>query len=551
VYHISTEVLVIGSGGAGLLAAIAAREAGREVLVVSKAPLGLASCTIMSNGGFRSAVGGFSQEDHVRVTMQNGLGLNEPSMVKVLAEESADAIRGLTRFGVPVKERKSGFYCHGDDLQLEGASITRPLAGHVKAMGIQAITKAVVWDFLMHDGQVFGAWGYDQIKKDFFSVTAGSMVLAAGGAGGVYSRTDNPNRITGDGYAAALRAGLELADMEFVQFYPVANADPKAPNLFIPPVAADVGLILNKDGENIVEKYGITKRPLAVQSRDSLSRAMCLEVMAGRGVNGGVMLDFTRADEEAWLQGERLFGEARVSKVRDFLERSYHVSQRPMTVLPTCHFFMGGIAADSGAHTRLPGLFAAGEVVVGLHGANRLGGNALSETVVFGARAGKAAARWARGKIPAEEVRAQAEKGAGALAAALAGNGTAGEALNSVKKLLQNLMWEKVGVIRTGEGLIRAAAEVAELTPAPRVADPDNPGQWVVALELKNMLLVAGAVIAVATARVESRGSHYRHDYPQQSTEWEVHQTVRLAGGGWAVDRVAVGELSRPQSWDS
>ncbi|MHB1125943.1 MAG: FAD-binding protein [Bacillota bacterium] len=545
-YHTETDVLVIGSGGAGMLAAITAFELGKKVLIVSKAPLGMASCTALSNGAFRSEAGGFSREDHVRTTLRNGLGLNEPNMVEALAEESAESIKGLARFGVTIKERKGGYYCQGGRPQITGAAITAPLARYIKARGITVLPKVLVWELLVEDGQVTGAWGYDSGAEEWFCISAAAVVLATGGAGGLYSRTDNPAGITGDGYALALRAGLGLADMEFVQFYPVANADAGAPDKFIKPVVVELGRILNNSHEDIVEKHGVAGRPLAIQSRDALSRAICLEVLEGRGVNGGVMLDLRQVDEAAWLWGGGRIGDPDALSTRNSLERAYQISRQPMTVLPTCHFFMGGVPTDAGNCTGLPGLFAAGEVTAGLHGANRLGGNALSETVVFGSRAGRAAAQWAGTVIPAPGERGEAERKAKALSAELSGDKKDSELAHTLRKHLRELMWRDAGVLRNDAGLAGAWAKVEEMAATPVAADMKDPRQVVAALELKNMMLTAQAVIVSAIARTESRGSHYRLDYPRQDEEWVRHQEVRLRESRWELGNVPVGDLATP-----
>ncbi|MHB1421178.1 MAG: FAD-binding protein [Bacillota bacterium] len=543
-YHIETDVLVIGSGGAGMLAAITAFESGKKVLIVSKAPLGTASCTVLSNGAFRSEAGGFSREDHIRTTLRNGLGLNEPAMVEILAAESAENIKGLARFGVTIKERKGGYYCEGGRPQITGAAFTAPLARYIKTLGIPVLPKALVWELLVGDGRVAGAWGFDQDKAEFFCVDAAAVVLATGGAGGLFSRTDNPSSITGDGYALALRTGLGLADMEFVQFYPVSNADPGAPEKFIKPVVVELGRILNSRYEDIVEKHCITRRPLAIQSRDALSRAICLEVLEGRGVNGGVLLDLRQVDEAAWLRGGGLFGDPKPLSTRDSLEQAYQISQLPMMVLPTCHFFMGGIPTDAGHRTEIAGLFAAGEVTAGLHGANRLGGNALSETVVFGIRAGRAAAQWAGRLIPVPGEREQAERKAAALVAEFSGDKKDSVPIYMIRKHLRELMWREAGVLRNDVGLAEAWVKVKEMAVTPVAVNMKDPRQVVAALELKNMIITAHAVIASAISRTESRGSHYRLDYPQQDDAWVLHQEVYLKEGRWEMGKVPVGDLA-------
>lgn len=543
---LATDVLVIGTGGAGLVAAITSREQGAEVLAVAKGPIGGANCTVVSHAGFRGSVTGFTKEEHFRVTMQAGTGLNEPGLVRILTEE-ADKVLTLRRMGVPIQERSRGYFCHGQP-GAEGGAIIKPLVNYAQKIGVQLLPHVLIWELLMEEGVVVGAWGLDYGGGEYVQINARVVILASGGAGAVYSRTDNPLRTTGDGYALAYRAGLGLADMEFVQFFPLSNADPTLPKRPISAMAADVGRILNRNGEDVVKKHGITVHPIAIQARDLLSRAICLEVAEGRGISEAIVLDLTKSGTEDWQRGDELFGEKSAENLRKFLDRHFNIMEKPLLVLPTCHFLMGGIPIDGEGRTGMDGLIAVGEVTAGVHGANRLGGNALTETVVFGERGGLEAAEMAKTKrgpqatLPETHIRAKIN----ALPLALAGYGADNKPLAEVRNRLRELMWDKVGVLRNESGLSEGLAEILYLGSGCRWNfDAKSVNQVVEAMELRNLVLVAESITRAARERQESRGSHYREDYPNKNEAvWGLHVVVKHGRDGMEIKHVPVGELS-------
>ncbi len=384
-----SDVLVIGSGGAGLRAAIEAEAGGASVLVASKAPAGVNNSTAVSGGGFRAPMGGLSRDEYVRDTVEVGKGLNDRRLVEVMAEEGEERLLELRSFGVKVREREGGIYVEGRG-GAQGMGLTIPLLEYARSRGIGFLEGVIVTRLLVDDGRVVGAVGYEAQGDRPIIFSSKAVVLATGGAGALYKRTDCPIRTTGDGYTLAFEAGAKLRDMEFVQFYPIALAEEGAPPYLLGGYVTEEGLIINRLGEDIPKKHGVKARPLALKSRDHLSRAVMIEILEGRGVEGAVLIDarepIRRLGMEGWFS---------TGSYRFFVER-LRADERPLRVAPVSHFSMGGVIIGEDGSTGIPGLYAAGEVVGGVHGANRHGGNALTEVIVFGARAGASAATYAR-----------------------------------------------------------------------------------------------------------------------------------------------------------
>lgn len=543
-HRIKTDVLVIGLGLAGLVAALTVRKQGLDVTAVCKtAASGGRSCTLTSNASFRGPVGNFTREEHRKVTMSTGEGLNEPVLAETLTAEAGD-VPILKSFGVPIEERPRGYYTPGP-LGVEGAAIVRPLVSYARQAGVRIVPGLMLWELAVEGGRAAGAWGIEVGSGEFVSIAAKAVILASGGAGAAYCRTTNPSCTTGDGYGMAYRAGLPLADMEFVQFYPVSSAEPGLAEKMIYPIAVDVAVLRNRDGEDIIARHRIEARPLAVQARDSLSRAICLEIHEGRGVNGAVQLDLTGAGDDGWCKGEMLFGGGRAAEIRFLMQRRYRIEEKPVLVLPTAHFFMGGIPVDVEGRTAIHGLLAAGEVTTGLHGANRLGGNALTEGMVFGRRAGLEASRIVR-KAKSAPVTYEHNARTKELAAVLAGD--KGEVVNleGFRRKIRVLLWEKAGVLREQQALQEALDEISFLTRECRLTfNAQNAVEVTGAMEARNLAVVAEAVIRSALARTESRGSHYRLDYPgRNDAAWLKHVVVIKKNDGMGVESQAVGSLS-------
>ncbi|MFZ2446011.1 MAG: FAD-dependent oxidoreductase [Syntrophobacteraceae bacterium] len=514
--HVSCDILVIGSGAAGLRAAISARATGLDVCVLSKAAPGKSTCTGFSAGVLGGARGANPSDDHREQTLVSGRGINQRELVEILAEESPGRLDELVGWGIKAEFRNGFLFCKGRP-PLLGEEIVRCLIRKNVEIGTRFLGNLTVAHLVMDNGAA-GLIGRRGPQGEWVAFTAGAVVLATGGASALYLRHDNPRRMLGDGCRLALDAGAVLRDMEFVQFFPVCLAEPGHAPMVIPPRLADGGKLVNGQGENILEKYGIAERPAAARARDRLSQALFQEIYRdGRQV----FLDLRGLTEEKWNV------DPFSALMRPILEGRYGVKDRPLRVAPAAHHTMGGVRIDGGGASSVAGLFAAGEVCGGLHGANRLGGNALSETLVFGARAGEAAAAWAKagcGRDPKAVLRRLHE-------AFFAGEG-AGPAVPDLLKTLRGVMWEGAGIIRNRAGLTRAlisVREIREVSESIPVSGSANPG---LAIELRSAARVAGLIIEGALRRLESRGAHYREDFPNQNDEeWLGHLQVRAVPG--------------------
>ena len=506
-----SDVWIIGSGAAGLMAAIAARGHGLDVTVVGKSPPGKGSATILSHGAFSGAWQGIDRDEHRRRTLKAGRGLNHMAMVEALVAEAPDRFQDVIDWGMRVGPRDSGIVALGPP-PVWGKEIVRCLVEKAHAVGVAFSERLVVRSLTMEEGCVRMA-AFSPAEGTWVGLAGRALVLAAGGCAGLYRHHDNPQRITGDSYALALGAGAVLRDMEFPQFYPMAIAEPGLPVLLV----SDMGDIVNGRGEDIFAKHGITERPAHRFSRDSLSLAMFRE-MEHDGQD--VFIDLTGVPEEAWKADP--YAAANCA----FLERRCPIFERPLRIAPVAHFFMGGVATDAHGVSSVPGLFAAGEASGGVHGANRLGGNALTECLVFGTRAGHAAAKWAAGKAQPD------------------GNGTAeliprpspgrpAADAGALRERLRDVMWKHGGISRDGNGLEEGLALVREIAgeaaKTEEIADPLHLQRFI---ELQLAATAAELIHEAALRRKESRGSHFRSDYPEtDDANWLGQVMVKQVNG--------------------
>jgi len=556
------DVLVIGAGGAGLRAAIAASAAGVSVGLVCKSLLGKAH-TVMAEGGIAAALANVDDRDSWRVhfadTMRGGQYVNNWRMAELHAKEAPDRVRELEAWGAlfdrtpdgRILQRNFGGHKYprlahvGDRTGLEmirtlqDYTIHRPIDIHMECTVLQLFT----------DGsRITGAFGYDRERGRFRLYRCKAVVLATGGVGRAYSITSNSWEYTGDGHALAYQAGAALQDMEFVQFHPTGMIWPPSVRgiLVTEGVRGEGGVLLNNQGrrfmfDDIPENYRSqtadneeegwrytqgdksARRPPELLTRDHVARCIMREVREGRGSpHGGVFLDIS------WIKQRLPDAPKHIIKK---LPSMYHqfkqladidITTTPMEVGPTTHYIMGGIrvGGDSQMST-LPGLFAAGECAAGLHGANRLGGNSLSDLLVFGKRAGDYAARFAREHDPARLDPARADEAARAALApferATSANGTGPY---QVQQELQTLMQDLVGIVRREPEMKRALDNIERLAIQARTVGVTgnreyNPG-WHTALDLDNLLTIAQAIARAAIERKESRGGHFRDDHPEK-----------------------------------
>lgn len=522
---VQTEVLVIGGGGAGLRAALAAREKGAEVTIVSKTPLGKSTCTYLSAGAFTAASEGFSKADHLRVTLKAGKGINEGALVEIIVNEAPQCIQELEKMGLVGGWGKGGFYIAGK-APAWGAPLIRLLSGEVRKQGVTALPWVTILRIMKQEEKVVGALGYDFRLAKWIAFSAKAIVLASGGAAAIYQRHDNPVRLTGDGYALAYHAGCSLRDMEFVQFMPPGLAEPGKPMFMIAGSLFDVGKVINSTGEDVLAKYRITERPVNAKARDTLALAIFREEMEGREV----FLDLRSLSEEAWAVDPVALSQ------RPLLMGSLRAGEKPIRISPMGHFSMGGVAIDAMGRTDVAGLFAAGEVAGGLHGANRLGGNALGEILVFGRRAGWAAAEWAKSQQgpSVEGIWAQQPIEIDFT------RSVPGASLRPrmIRAILAGILWQEGGIFRNGKGLKWALRTLSQMKreDLPR-AQPSTPKELLEKMELENAFLVAEMILRGALMREESRGAHFRADFPQaDDARWMGSIFIRKSEEGMQLE---------------
>jgi succinate dehydrogenase / fumarate reductase flavoprotein subunit len=537
------DVLIIGAGGAGLRAAIEARAQGARVAVVTKSLLGKAH-TVMAEGGIAAAMANVDASDnwrvHFRDTMRGGKFVNNWRMAQLHAQESPDRVRELEQWGALFDRTEKGYILQrafgghtyrrlvhvGDRTGLE---LIRTVQDRAVQLGVDVFMECAVTRLLKDGDRVCGAFAYWRENGRFIMFRAKAVVLATGGVGKSYPITSNSWEYTGDGLALAYQAGAELIDMEFLQFHPTGMVWPPGVQgiLVTEAVRGEGGILRNRLGERFMERYDPKRMELS--TRDLVARSIYTEVKEGRGTeHGGAYLDISHKPAE--YVKRKL-----PSMYHQFLELAdVDITKGPMEVGPTCHYMMGGLRVDAEtAATTVPGLYAAGEAAAGLHGANRLGGNSLSDLVVFGRRAGLAAAGYARSAPDPKPDTDQVEYAAREMLAPF--ERPEGESPYDVHHDLQKLMHGHVGIFRTADDLRHALDELQKLRDrAGRVRVEGsrlfNPG-WHLARDLHSMLTVSEAIARSALARQESRGAHSRLDYPNLDDYWGRHNNVIARDG--------------------
>lgn len=521
---LKTDVLVVGGGGAGLRAALAAREKGAEVLIVAKTPIGKTTSTYLSVGAFAVAAGGVSRETQLASTLKSGKGINDRDLVAILVSEAPERIRELEQWGLVGEWQKGRFLCPIRPTAA-GAPLANTLAAATVKQGISSVPWVIISELVTASGKIAGALGFDFHKGKKIAFLSKAVILANGGGGALYPRNDNPVRATGDGYALAFHAGCRLRDMEFVQFIPTGLAEAGKPAHLLAARLPDMGRVVNSLGEDVLQKYGITEKPVVVHARDSFSLAIFKEEMEGRQV----FLDLRSLSEKDWLAESVVLGQ------RDMLIQHFSAAVKPLRISPMCHFFMGGVSIDQNGGTGISGLYAAGEIVGGLHGANRMGGNALSEILVFGYRAGKAAGEWAGEH---DGIKGARDLLRGALDSfPKEGTGSVGLAPKSIRKKIAGILWKEGGILREESGLASALQELKRIKEEdlPRAA-PAGPKETLEKIEAENALLVAEMIVGSARLRRESRGAHFRSDFPQMDdAQWKGNVFLKKSAGGMEV----------------
>ena len=505
----SSDVIIIGCGAAGLRAAIGAAEGGQSVCVLSKASHGLGTCTVMSRGHFAGARTGWTAEQHRESTLRAGKGLNRNELVDTLIQDAPERLDEIIRWGLQGVFKSGQLYAMGPP-PVWGREIVRCLFEKAASVGVQFRSGLTMARIGVREGAV-EVLCYAVERGEWVGFFSRALVLATGGAGALYLRHDNPQRMLGEGYALALEAGATLRDMEFFQFLPLATAEPGRPQFPIPSTIASRGRLMNARGEEILEKYGILERPADVHARDRLSQALMYEIRNG----DPVFLDLSGISEQEWMADTLGSGTILLNRFR--------AKEAPLRVAPTAHFCTGGVCIDPQGWTRVPGLYAAGEVTGGLHGANRMAGNALTEALVFGARAGKAASLWAH-QISPERSKKVLEEIMPSL-----GTGT-GRGCAGLKKRLRKILWESGGILKSKEGLLQGIKTTSQiLDEAQHLSLKTAPSEVQNIIELQLGSKTAILILQAALRREESRGAHFREDFPAENDhDWCGHLEVSL-----------------------
>lgn len=529
------DVLVIGGGGSGLRSAIEAKEMGADVVVVSKSRAGYGNNTMISKATFAAANGWADPEDSpeamIKDTVIGGRFISDQKLVAAVAQGSGAQRAFLEKCGARFLKHKGSiraFHAPGHSYnrhvraeQQTGRGLTLPLRKYAQAQGVRFADRVFVSRLISSkDGHIAGVVGFTN-DGNLIPFVSGSVILATGGFAHVYMRHNNAPGITGDGQALAYEAGVSLRDMEFVQFYPTASGHAWTRLLLYEDLVSDNAVIRNIEGEDILGKYGLGISK--TMTRDRVSRAIMEEIVEGRGVAGGVMMDLNKVSEQSLLPYQSLLKD---------------INNKEVIVSPTTHFCNGGIIIDEDAETQLPGLFAAGEVCGGVHGANRIAGNSLSEVFAMGEIAGRGAALKAREigrlELPKKEIAAEKARLETLL---LKGDRPLSKLLRSMKEI----MWRKAGITRNGNDLHTALGEIETIYAEIAVTRANDFRGLMKLLELQNLLLSAEMICRSALLRTESRGAHYRSDYPEEdNSRWVKNIVISKKDPGMRLRHVPV-----------
>ena len=535
---VQCDVLVVGGGAAGLTAAIEARSRGATVAVACKGKAGRSGNTVVAASQFSAVIPYEGSEDspdqHFRDSLTGGRGINDETLLRLFVDRAGPRLLEAERLGVKllrsngelVRRTPPGHsYPRGIPVDTSafpisnaGLTITLPLRATVERSGVILLDDAPVMKLTTVDGEIRGAQAMDLNRGVLVTIQARAVVVAAGGAGRIFARTNNTRDVCGDSYGLMLDAGADLRDMEFVQFYPSQLTKPFK-SVVISSLFGDGAVLRNRHGERFMPSYDPVNEDRA--TRDIMSQAMFYELQKGNGVEGEVYMDCNAVGDEV-LQ-KKYF-----SLVRDLRKRGVDLARDWVKVAPTTHFMMGGALVDARCQTTVRGLFAAGEAAGGLHGANRLGGNALSDTLVTGGIAGEAAAEYAESASPApmaDSVWEPAQEG-----------GSRIDVLEEVRRELRRAMWDGASIVRYEGSLQSALHTVQECASEVRRCSADTAVEAARIEETRLMCLTAESVVLSALARKESRGAHFREDFPSPSEQWLGSNLIRLTGGELSVE---------------
>lgn len=543
------DVLVVGGGGAGMFAAVAAARNGASVILIDKNVVGRGGATIMAQMTCASALGEAEPDSpaiHLEDTLSAGRGLCNQDLAALLCEGSPQRIRELEGWKVnwarsedgrinqvkaPGHSRKRCVYV---DFLSTGAAICAALRNRTsRDAAIRRLSNVTVTDIVIRDGEVAGAIGIDVPTSAPVKIKCNAVILATGGMTKMFQRTTASNNLAGEGVGLALRSGARVIDIEFLQFYPNGHLAPRMvgldPTTWEPTRVKLGGRLLNGLGEEFLHRYGETDGGSYDTARDVLTYAIYKEVEAGRGSpHGGVYLSFQHIDEQK-------LKDALGPVTEIFTRNNINLTRQPVEIFPIAHYQMGGVEVDIDMASTVPGLYAAGEIAGGANGANRLSGNALPEALVFGERAGESAAKYARGKTPRWDDKA-AQPHLDLVRQVAGRNASGGRSPGQLMSEVKALMWRKVGAFRNAADLEDARSrihamrqsELDALSISPEANFNTSVVEW---FELRNGLLAAEAVAAAALNRQESRGAHQRDDFPKADDRFLANQRLTLTGG--------------------
>jgi succinate dehydrogenase/fumarate reductase flavoprotein subunit len=510
------DVVIIGAGGAGLVAAVAAAKEGARVALLHKTQHGFATCTAYAGGGFSLAYGEVSPEQHYQKTMETGRGINRPDLLDVLCQEGGAALTQLKEWGVNIRLSERGHASVSSSARtpiMGGGGLTAELTALASSVGVDMLGNTVATRLEIFDSGVQGVHTYDWRLGRNGYIRCGNVVLAGGGGGAIYRNTDNPARITGDTYALALQAGLTLTDMEFVQFYPLGWNEPGFPCWMIGLPIIDHVRLTDEEGTPFLHvalsEWGLKNgREANLYARDRSARLMGQKLQEGK-----VLLHLQEVPEANWEKSP--FAEMRRFYPRGTDPKSFG----PISVAPVEHYFTGGVIIDEHCRTEIGGLYACGETTGGVDGASRIGGNALTNIVVFGLRAGRQAAAQHR-PTPAAALEPHPAVRPGT-----------GLHIVAARNELRDAVQKGLGPVRDRAGIEAAIAAIENLRQQLPSFAASTPYENLLLCEMPGMLLTALSVAKSALLREESRGVHYRADFPSEVPSWQKSTFVNLRGG--------------------
>ncbi len=493
------QIIIIGAGLAGMVAAISAHNEGAQVILIDRGSVGMGTNTALSGGLFAGPTFLHSPEEYIRETMDVGRGINRENLVRLVASKATDAFDFLRSLGLTLLEFPNAFAVESSSPEIiRGVTLARKIADKVKELpGITLLTGFYVTEINTDAGHAHGVQGFGRDGKEL-NIPCDGVIIATGGAGAIYAKNDNQKTTTGQGYYLAAQKGLTLWDMEFVQCYPLVIAEPHLPSMIVyPPYPLEAKLVTSK-GEDILARYGIQDINDAImKKRDELS-----VILHEESKKAPVLMDFRDVHDHMW----GAYPLAVLDKLR------FDVKNKPFAVAPAVHFCMGGVEVNEKGETRIPGLYACGEVMWGIHGANRRGGNALTECVVMGMITGRSAARQ---RVDERQITV-CKPGTTKQRGADSGQDRSPTSLKELRTRLRDIAWEHAGILRNEKGMTDGIHKVKELEQELQRTTWTNTAERTMREDLTSAMFSLGAILTAGLARKESRGSFIRRDFPKE-----------------------------------